>query len=108
VRTGDGEEIINAFLQSPSNTKIPAWLRKAVKDHQWFLPRAATSTRELALEILKTISSGLYRVRRVAPLARLPLVDGRIVYRCGSAARARNQKRSSLTLRRASVRLAGG
>jgi len=54
VRTGDGEEIINAFLQSPSNTKIPAWLQKAVKDYQWFLPRAATSTCELALEVLKT------------------------------------------------------
>ena len=62
MRTGDGEEIINAFLQSPSNTKIPAWLRKAVKDHQWFLPRAATSTCELALEILKTTQGNQFCV----------------------------------------------
>jgi hypothetical protein len=34
--------------------KIPPWLRKAVKDYQWFLSCAATSTHELALEVLKT------------------------------------------------------
>jgi hypothetical protein len=33
---------------------MPAWFRKAVKDHQWFMPRAATTSRELALEVLKT------------------------------------------------------
>ena len=62
VCTVDGEEILNAFLQSPSNTKIPAWLQKVVKDYQWFLPRAATSTRELALEILKTTQGNQFCV----------------------------------------------
>ena len=62
MRTGYGEEIINAFLKSPSNTKIPAWLRKAVKDYQWFLPHAATSTRELALEILNTTQGNQFCV----------------------------------------------
>jgi hypothetical protein len=41
-------------LSSPANAKIPTWFRKAVKDHQWFMPRAATTSRELALEVLKT------------------------------------------------------
>ena len=52
--TEQGDDIINDFLNSPANAKIPAWFRKAVKDHQWFMPRAATTSRELALEVLKT------------------------------------------------------
>jgi hypothetical protein len=51
---GLGHEIIDDFLRSPGTTKMPAWFRKAVKDHQWFMPRAATTSRELALEVLKT------------------------------------------------------
>jgi hypothetical protein len=34
----------------------------AVKDYQWFLPRATTSTRELALEILKTTQGNQFCV----------------------------------------------
>lgn len=44
------------------NTKIPAWFRKAVKDHQWFMPRAATTSRALALEVLKTTQGNQFCV----------------------------------------------
>ncbi|KIM71502.1 hypothetical protein PILCRDRAFT_17018 [Piloderma croceum F 1598] len=49
-----GHEIIDDFLRNPGTAKMCAWFRKAVKDHQWFMPRAATTSRELALEVLKT------------------------------------------------------
>ena len=39
-----------------------AWLWKVVKDYQWFLPHATTSTHELALEILKTTQGNQFWV----------------------------------------------
>jgi hypothetical protein len=46
------------------NTKIPAWFRKAVKDHhhQWFMPHAATTSCALALEVLRTTQGNQFCV----------------------------------------------
>lgn len=46
-------EIIDMFIVDP-NTSIPIWLRRLVKDKAEFLPRAATTNRDLALLMLKT------------------------------------------------------
>ena len=51
---GVGHEIINEFLMSPVNAKLPAWFRKAVKDKQWFMPHVTMTSRALALEVLRT------------------------------------------------------
>lgn len=50
----EGNAAIDAFLSNPSKSPLDIVLRKQIRDHQDLLPRAATTTRELALSILTT------------------------------------------------------
>ncbi|KZP25730.1 hypothetical protein FIBSPDRAFT_887963 [Athelia psychrophila] len=51
--TAQGNEIIDDFIRNPA-THIPIWIRRRVKDEANFLPRAVTTSRELATIMLKT------------------------------------------------------
>jgi hypothetical protein len=73
--------VINAFLSNPSKNALEHTLCRQIRDHQDLLPRAATTTRRLALSVLTTNRANTFCLYHHSTQKAGLIVDGQGKYK---------------------------